>query len=490
MASRSKPSGKSRSSAGTRAADLLAKARLAGANSSANAAAASQRAKSSRGQSTPALPGFSALSDDMPLSDTPNTYLAEAEKPKAVPLPTLLKQMTSCGFTMREALPIAGKLIKGGFAVPDKLALLSPMALESLGVEGDDTRRKVIRAFAGKRTAAMLQSTGTGAGPPSSKRRRRDDDDSLSREWGNVAGPSNTPSVPVSFTFHEVLEESELRGRYAYINRAPVMTAWATVVLERLGFERAEALSVAHCYVAHTSTARGVSLGIIPASERDLMSNSIGPSQPHFELMGVKIPVMQIAGGKWRGISGGEVVGPEKAFNYIRKSMFQTLPLVVGALTLVADSFMEPPREAEVKTDLDEGVKLELQDEEQAQDQPQPADQKSESVEAADKGERDAADSEYGPEALHREAFHLYTLFRPETGGQWGKRARFEIDKVLALRKGHEVEWQQWQAREETECGEAAEDEAEAAQLADDIERLAGEEMAREAKLVVKTESP
>lgn len=51
---------------------------------------------------------------------------------------------------------------------------------------------------------------------------------------------------------------------------------------------------------------------MIPASERDKAVNFVSPSQPHFELMGVKIPVMQIAGDQWRGLSGGEVVGPER----------------------------------------------------------------------------------------------------------------------------------------------------------------------------------
>ena len=35
-----------------------------------------------------------------------------------------------------------------------------------------------------------------------------------------------------------------IRPKYAVINRAPVMMAWAFVVAERLGFEREEALSI------------------------------------------------------------------------------------------------------------------------------------------------------------------------------------------------------------------------------------------------------
>jgi hypothetical protein len=44
--------------------------------------------------------------------------------------------------------------------------------------------------------------------------------------------------------FKEVLDEGILKRKSAVINRAPVMTAWATVVAERLGFGRGEALSI------------------------------------------------------------------------------------------------------------------------------------------------------------------------------------------------------------------------------------------------------
>lgn len=32
--------------------------------------------------------------------------------------------------------------------------------------------------------------------------------------------------------------------KWTIVNRAPLMTAWATVVAERMGFEREEALSI------------------------------------------------------------------------------------------------------------------------------------------------------------------------------------------------------------------------------------------------------
>lgn len=111
--------------------------------------------------------------------------------------------------------------------------------------------------------------------------------------------------------------------------------------------------------------------------------------------------------------------------------MFQTLPLVMGALTLLADSFMKPSigAEGQLKSSPQvlEGVK------------PDPEDAESQS----------SFSYPHGPDHLHAKAYALYSQFRPETGGEWGKRARFELDKILALRQGHENEWIEWMDKEE-----------------------------------------
>lgn len=57
-----------------------------------------------------------------------------------------------------------------------------------------------------------------------------------------------------------------------------------------------------------------------------------------------------------------------------------------------------------------------------------------------------------GSEYLHARAYSLYTQFRPDTGGEWGKRARFDLDKVLALRHGHESELIEYLAKQEAAC--------------------------------------
>lgn len=83
------------------------------------------------------------------------------------------------------------------------------------------------------------------------KKRKRDDDlllplpeDSDSSASGRAkAKDKEAASIP-SFDFKEVTDEAVLKTKKVVINRAPVMSAWAYVVAERLGFARSEALSI------------------------------------------------------------------------------------------------------------------------------------------------------------------------------------------------------------------------------------------------------
>lgn len=89
------------------------------------------------------------------------------------------------------------------------------------------------------------------------------------------------------------------------VNRAPVMTAWATVVAERMGFKREEALSIGelnlrlitefnlmlfnHIASAYTETnaiSKGVSLGIFDQKKGKGIELAKGESQPYVDIMG------------------------------------------------------------------------------------------------------------------------------------------------------------------------------------------------------------
>jgi hypothetical protein len=59
------------------------------------------------------------------------------------------------------------------------------------------------------------------------------------------------------------------------INRAPVLTLWASVVAERLGYDREEALSLGKC-LAGCASARASA----PSGLRASLARHVGPPWP------------------------------------------------------------------------------------------------------------------------------------------------------------------------------------------------------------------
>lgn len=223
-------------------------------------------------------------------------------------------------------------------------------------------------------------------------RQKQQREEALRRDWGDA--PQRHDEDEGHFAFYPVLDEASLQGRHVVVNRAPVLTAWCVVVLQYMGFAAAEALSLAQCYVSTTATARAQSLGRIAKAP----SATVSANQPHIEFMGVTIPVICLRSGRYRGLHGGQIVPPSKAFEYLRKSMFQTLPQVMGAMMLLASSYVDK----EWRTSAED-------------------------------------EAEHSAEALHKAAYGLYTEFRPETGGEWGKRGTLYLDHILKLRRTSEA---------------------------------------------------
>lgn len=119
-----------------------------------------------------------------------------------------------------------------------------------------------------------------------------------------------------------------------------------------------------------------------------------------------------------------------QAFNYMKKSLAQTLPLLIGALSLLADSYINPPSP---DTDSKEDIKKEETNQDEDGDSKPNVDISSTST-------SNSSDPKYGPDHLNDIAYSLYCDFRPETGGQWGKKSRLEMNKILSLRRGRESE--------------------------------------------------
>jgi len=88
-----------------------------------------------------------------------------------------------------------------------------------------------------------------------------------------------------NFDFKEILDEDLLKIKSSVINRAPVMTAWATIVAERLGFEREEALSIASVYTEMNAVSKGVSIGVYSPNKGKASQKSVDGAQPYVNLM-------------------------------------------------------------------------------------------------------------------------------------------------------------------------------------------------------------
>ncbi|GAA5844958.1 hypothetical protein JCM9279_000056 [Rhodotorula babjevae] len=299
-------------------------------------------------------------------------------------LPALLKLLTTSGprpphLDMRQAMQAASKLVPKGYTSEGKLRLLTGADLAQLGIADDDLRKALLVVISGKGSGASSAKgkgaavDGAAVGDLGEVRRKRARDSDLDKPLPTRA-PKGVP-VDEDFEFDEIEAEEALVKKFCLTNRAPVMTAWACVVAERLGFRRQEALSIAHVFTDLNATSKGVSLGLMSA---DALKVEVGPSQPFVEILGRKVPVLSTQNGEWRAISKGHVADPGKAFSYMRNAFRQQLGAVVGSMRLLADSF--------------------------------------------------------SPAELNTKGYGLYLDFRPDVDG-WGKKAELRMSTILDLRR-------------------------------------------------------
>lgn len=129
-----------------------------------------------------------------------------------------------------------------------------------------------------------------------------------------------------------------IRSKTVKTNRAPCMTAWAYIILEKMGFDRIEALSLASVFTSITSTQHALNLGNVydeaqtrdaklelaqlPGQGRDAKRRRVngeaeeeeagGNAQPWVGVMRRRLPVIQLNDGTWRGLTKGMAVEPSK----------------------------------------------------------------------------------------------------------------------------------------------------------------------------------
>jgi len=168
------------------------------------------------------------------------------------------------------------------------------------------------------------------------------------------------------------------------INRAPVLTLWASVVAEQLGFDREEALTLGKSVAGLTAQAKGQRLGIFTPSPEAVRRQRAEKSKKagvfSVALLGRAVPVLHTAEGV-RAVGKDQApVEPASVEKYLKSKFGESLPVVRRAMEQLAQS--------------------------------------------------------RAPEQLAEEAFRLYEAFRPsvpagESG--WGAKGTLSLAKIYQL---------------------------------------------------------
>jgi hypothetical protein len=128
------------------------------------------------------------------------------------------------------------------------------------------------------------------------------------------------------------------------INRAPVLTLWAAVVAERLGFEEDEALTLGKAVAGLNAQAKGRRLGIFKHhEERPATARAKRPGEVfRVELCGRPVPATNTDAGI-RAARGTRPMDAGSVRRYLEGKFGDDLPAVRSAMWRLARSF--PPRE-------------------------------------------------------------------------------------------------------------------------------------------------
>ena len=166
------------------------------------------------------------------------------------------------------------------------------------------------------------------------------------------------------------------------INRAPVLTLWAAVVAERLGFDRATALTLGQAVAGLSAYAKGVSLGLIeprPELVREQGERLAEGEELRVALLGRAVPVVRTPDGL-RAVSKGKPGNPGQVERYLAGKFKDRLAEAREAMAALAAA--------------------------------------------------------YGPQELHQRGFRLYEAFRPAVpAGErgWGAAGELDLDTVAGL---------------------------------------------------------
>jgi hypothetical protein len=132
-------------------------------------------------------------------------------------------------------------------------------------------------------------------------------------------------------------------ARRLTINRAPVLTLWAAVVAERLGFDHAEALTLGKAVAGLNAYAKGVRLGIYqptPASVKEERKRLAEGAQLQAAILQRAVPVARTPEGL-RALAKDKPINPATVERYLASKFGASLAAVSDAMKHLAASL--PP---------------------------------------------------------------------------------------------------------------------------------------------------
>ena len=132
------------------------------------------------------------------------------------------------------------------------------------------------------------------------------------------------------------------------INRAPVLTLWAAVVAERLGFDEDEALTLGKAVAGLNAQAKGRRLGIFkPHEEKPHKAREKERGEEFWiEVCGRPVPAITTDEGI-RAVKGAEPIDPDGVRRYLESKFGDDLERVRKAMAKLAKAF-KPKELAEV----------------------------------------------------------------------------------------------------------------------------------------------
>jgi len=151
-------------------------------------------------------------------------------------------------------------------------------------------------------------------------------------------------------------------GNIVTVNRAPVLTLWAAVVAERLGYERDTALSFGKCVAGLNAQTKGRMLGIYgqpKPPERGGPPKRVGLGEDFWvELCNRPIPCKNTEDGI-RAVIKDKPIAPAATQTYLGKKFGDDLPAVRAAMEALAASY--PPEDlGDIAYDLYERFRPEI----------------------------------------------------------------------------------------------------------------------------------